>query len=94
MIEGSGSIPNGYHAYWIRIQEAQKHTDPDPQHCKKLDDSPGLGDLRKAKERIVKRTSKQVKKATDILRLACLEAVCVPASKALDTDTDPDQHFK
>jgi hypothetical protein len=21
--------------YWIRIREAQRHTDPDPQHCQK-----------------------------------------------------------
>jgi hypothetical protein len=58
-----------------------------------LDDRSELGEFRKAKGRIVKRTSLQVKKATE--RLACLEeAVCVPASRAVDPDTDPDQHFK
>jgi hypothetical protein len=29
MMEGSGSVPLDY---WIRIQEAKKHTDPDQQY--------------------------------------------------------------
>jgi hypothetical protein len=37
LVDGSGRDPDPYKllGIWTQIREAQKHTDPDPQHCYK-----------------------------------------------------------